>query len=103
MNESQPEKKAKKPLWHSFHQEVKIKATRKIKARQERKNPLIGLGMFGMVGWSVVIPTLLGLALGLWLDRKLPSNYSWTLMLLFVGLILGCCNAWYWIQKESNR
>ena len=28
--------------------------------------------------------------------------YSWTLMLLGVGVILGCLNAWFWVSKERQ-
>lgn len=77
-------------------------AARKLDAR---RNPApgvwFGLGMMGLVGWSVVIPTLLGALLGLWLDRRLPGGHSWTLALLVAGLTLGCLNAWHWVTKEN--
>ncbi len=79
------------------------KEARKILARRSRdKNVWFGLGMFGMVGWSVAVPTLIGVAVGIWVDSRYPSNYSWTLMLLFIGLIIGCLNAWYWVKKEGG-
>ena len=62
-----------------------------------------GLGMFGVVGWSVSVPTLLGIFLGVWIDSRTDGQYSWTLMLMMAGLILGLFNAWYWVQKESQR
>jgi len=40
----------------------------------------------GMVGWSVACRTLLGAALGLWLDARYPGGHSWTLMWLAIGL-----------------
>ena len=55
-----------------------------------------------MVGWSVAIPSLLGIGLGVWIDTHIQSKYSWTLMLLVIGVALGCLNAWYWISKESH-
>lgn len=55
-----------------------------------------------MVGWSVAIPSILGIALGVWIDNNIQSKYSWTLMLLVIGVALGCFNAWYWINKESQ-
>lgn len=58
-----------------------------------------GLGMFGVVGWSVAIPTLIGTALGIWIDHTWPSQFSWTLMLLIAGVMAGCLNAWYWVRK----
>lgn len=79
------------------------KAARHQRARERPKHGLwFGLGMFGLVGWSVAIPTVLGIALGVWLDRKWPGPPSWTLTLLFLGVILGCRNAWYWIERERH-
>jgi len=84
--------------------EIGRKAGRKEKARSERgRGVWFGLGMFGLVGWAVAVPTLLGIVLGLWLDSRLPTRFSWTLTLLFVGVILGCINAWYWVRRESER
>jgi ATP synthase protein I len=54
------------------------------------------------VGWSVVIPTLLGVAAGVWIDGRWPGRFSWTLMLLLGGLLLGCWNAWYWVSLEQQ-
>ncbi|HNW91620.1 MAG TPA: AtpZ/AtpI family protein [bacterium] len=62
-----------------------------------------GLGLSGIVGWSVAIPALLGVAAGIWIDGRYPSQYSWTLMLLIGGVLLGCLNAWYWVQRIGRR
>ena len=87
-----------------FKEKVEAKEARKLKARQEERPKVwFGLGMFGLVGWSVAIPTLIFIAIGLWIDATWPSQYSWTLMLLFVGIVIGCLNAWYWVQRESKR
>ena len=88
---------------HSFVDNIDEKARRKLKARRTRKSVWFALGMFGMVGWAVALPTLMGVALGVWIDRRVASQYSWTLMLLAVGVGLGCWNAWYWVTKESQR
>ena len=83
---------------------VGAKEARKVKARRERDRSIwFGLGMFGLVGWSVAIPTVIAVAVGVWIDVKWPSRFSWTLMLLFVGVVLGCMNAWYWVKRESGR
>jgi ATP synthase protein I len=82
---------------------VEPKAERKRKAREEKGRDLwFGLGMFGLVGWSVSIPALLFLALGVWLDRRMSGQYSWTLMLLVIGVAVGCLNAWYWVRRQSR-
>jgi ATP synthase protein I len=88
----------------SLAEEVGSKASRKLKARRNGPHGVwYGLGMMGLIGWSVATPTVLGAALGLWLDRRYPSPHSWTLTLLIVGLILGCLSAWRWVAEEEKR
>ena len=88
----------------SWSSEVEKKEQRKIRARKNKYKSLwFGLGMYGLVGWSVTIPTLIGVAIGWWIDKTWPSRYSWTLMLLFIGLVIGCLNAWHWVKKESRN
>lgn len=87
----------------TFSRQIGAKANRKLKARRQPNNGIfLGLGMMGLIGWSVVIPTLLGTALGIWLDRHHPGPRSWTLILLVTGLIVGCWNAWQWVAKEEQ-
>ena len=80
------------------------KARRKLQAR---RNPApgvwFGLGMMGIIGWSVSVPTLLGAALGIWLDRRGGDTRSWTLALLVAGLGIGCLNAWFWVSRERTE
>jgi ATP synthase protein I len=87
----------------TFAEQIGAKAARKLKARQ---NPTpgvwFGLGMMGLIGWSVAVPTLLGAALGLWLDNHHRSKHSWTLALLVAGLAIGCLNAWHWVASEEK-
>jgi ATP synthase protein I len=86
-----------------FAEKIKEKSTRKIRARKEKHKGLwYGLGMFGLVGWSVSIPTLVFLVLGIWIDSTYKSPYSWTLMMLIFGIFVGCMNAWYWVKNESR-
>jgi len=88
----------------AFSREIGAKAARKLKARRNStKDIWFGLGMMGLIGWSVVVPTVLGAALGIWLDNRHPGSHSWTLMLLIIGLIIGCLNAWHWVDKEDKE
>lgn len=102
MAESTPEKKERKQK--DFLEEVGSKEARKIKARKEGDRSVwFGLGMFGLVGWAVAIPTLIGVAVGVWIDKTWTGPRSWTLMFLILGVIGGCVNAWYWVKRESRR
>jgi len=88
----------------SFSEQVGEQANRKLKAQNENKwSAWSGLGMFGMVGWSVAVPVLLGAALGIWLDKTYPVPFSWTLTFLILGLVAGCAIAWHWIDKENKN
>lgn len=81
---------------------VEEKARRKEQARREGDRTLwFGLGTFGLVGWSVILPTVVGIAAGVWLDRRVEGRISWALTGLVTGVILGCVNAWYWIRRKS--
>ena len=96
--------KNQRPGRTEFSQQVGDMAERKLKAqRHVTKTVWSGLGMMGLIGWSVAMPTLLGAVLGLWLDKRYPGEHSWTLVLLAVGLGLGCFNAWRWIVKEDRE
>ncbi|MCW3058507.1 MAG: synthase subunit [Capsulimonas sp.] len=100
MNDQPPKRFQKNPLTLSEH--VDAKATRKLTARRHSTNAVwLGLGMMGLIGWSVVVPTLLGAAIGLWIDKHHPSSHAWTLALMAAGLAIGCYNAYCWVAKED--
>ena len=82
--------------------QIGAKAARKLKARRSTQGVWFGLGMMGLIGWSVVVPTLLGAALGIWLDKNHPGAHPWTLALMVVGLAIGCVNAWYWVAQQDK-
>jgi ATP synthase protein I len=84
--------------------EVARKAERRRKAgREGNRSVWFSLGLFGLIGWSIAIPAILGVALGIWIDRHWPSRVSFTLTLLLVGIAAGCFNAWRWIKQESPK
>ena len=84
-------------------EQVGAKAERKLRARRDGAPGVwSGLGMMGLIGWSVVVPTLLGAALGLWLDSHHPGAHPWSLALLMAGLVLGCLNAWRWVAQQDR-
>jgi ATP synthase protein I len=77
---------------------------RKLEARRRKPDSVwFGLGMLGLVGWSIAVPTLIGVFIGHWLDGRYVSGISWTLTLMLTGLIIGCLNAYYWVKKELQK
>lgn len=87
-----------------FIERIGEKEARKVKARSSKDKGLwFGLGTMGVVGWSVAIPTLIGIAIGIWLDIHYPSRISWTLTFLAIGLAVGCVNAWYWVSRQQRK
>lgn len=83
--------------------EIDAKAARKLKARRNiTPGVWFGLGMMGLIGWSVAVPTLAGAGLGIWLDKHYAGQHSWTLALLVAGLVIGCLNAWHWVSHEER-
>jgi ATP synthase protein I len=81
--------------------EVAARQKRMLRARTAKDSFWSSLGVLGTVGWSVVLPTFLGIAVGVFLDRRWPARFSWTVALLFAGLVLGCFNAW--IHLRGNH
>lgn len=97
-------KERRRKIAESFTKKVGLRESLRIKAgKQKRQTLWFGLGMFGLIGWSVAIPTLIATALGFWVDAAYPSRFSWTLMMLIIGVAIGCLNAWYWVRKTGIR
>jgi len=77
---------------------------RRLKAARDNPgpSPLRGVGTFGMIGWSIAVPTVGGAFLGLWLDRVAAQAFSWTIALILAGVVLGALIAGAWVGKEGD-
>lgn len=58
------------------------------------------LAQIGVLGWTIVLPTMLGVFLGRWIDRSLGTGIFWTGPLLLLGLAAGCWTAWRWMHGK---
>lgn len=87
----------------ALSERVRRREQRKLDPERRERRIWFGLGMFGVVGWSVTVPTVAATLLGVWIDTHLPSRYSWTLMFLGIGLGIGCATAWHWLQEERRN
>ncbi|WP_137127279.1 AtpZ/AtpI family protein [Roseomonas sp. HF4] len=92
------------PGWDDrLSEQVGRKATRKLKARSGRRHVAwLGLGVFGLIGWSIAVPVILGVVIGRRMDAWVEGRASWKLVMPFAGLVLGCINAWYWTTREAR-
>jgi ATP synthase protein I len=99
----EPTEKKSEDGGKTFVRQVGKKESRMLNAQRKGvRSVWLGFGMIGLIGWSVVVPTLLGAWLGRWLDTVHPGKPSWTMALLFAGLFVGCLNAWRWVAKEDK-
>ena len=80
---------------------VKIRRERQERWRRNGERPIgRNLAMIGALGWLIVVPTLIGVFIGRWLDRHFGMEIFWTTSLLFVGLVIGCYLAWGRVHRE---
>ena len=68
--------------------------------REGRRSIGQDLAMVGVLGWTIVVPILLGVFAGRWLDRRFHSGIFFTLGLLVVGVTVGCALAWQRLRHE---
>ncbi len=82
------------------------KAARRTAVRdaQGRDNPEPSLGtrfgQIGILGWTIVVPTLVGLFVGRWLDRTFDTGVFFSGPLLMIGVAFGFWSAWRWMHKQ---
>jgi ATP synthase protein I len=64
-------------------------------------NPSVAghLAQIGVLGWIIVVPILMGIFAGRWLDRTFGSGLFYTAPLLMLGAVLGGWSAWKWMKS----
>ncbi len=86
-----------------------LRAARQAFEREERgretPEPSLGarLGQIGVLGWMIIVPMLLALLLGRWLDRTFMSETSgphvfFSATFLMLGAAIGLSSAWHWMH-----
>jgi len=78
----------------------------KIKRRAKCKpcgNFTGSFALFGIVGWSIAIPSVLAALFGRWADARYGGGYTFTLPLIVLGIVAGSVNAWRYISKELEK
>jgi ATP synthase protein I len=95
-----------KPHKEHLPEIIAKKSQKREQALQDKKKPIFfGFGMFGMIGWTIALPAVLGTFLGRWLDglHLLDNRISWTLTCLSGGLFAGVIAAWQWVKRQSGN
>ena len=81
---------------------LKLQIMRMKKADNERDTLMSQTIYIGTLGLLFILPVLLGVYTGLWLDeRKADYSSFWTLSLLVVGLVVGVMNVYIFLRNES--
>lgn len=57
-------------------------------------------GQIGILGWMIVIPVLVALFVGSWLDRLLGTGITLSAALTMVGAALGLWLAFRWMHEQ---
>ena len=89
------------------HHEEKINETLLHKAELIQQRPLrrwnANFGMIASLGGVIIVPLLLGILGGGWLDEHYPQRFSWRLSCLVLGFVWGFANAYFWIVTENKK
>lgn len=82
-------------------EEVQRQAGRRQRSLREGEPTLLRqLSTLGVLGWVIVLPMLLGLAGGRWLDHRLGTGITFSAALLLLGLAVGAVAAWRWMHQK---
>lgn len=83
-------------------EQAALQAKQRGELARENPEPSLGkrFGQIGVLGWVIVIPMLLALYLGRWLDDKLATGITFSAALLMLGAILGLWLGLRWMHKQ---
>lgn len=86
-------------------EEIAEQLARKAVLRQIKPEQKIsaGFGLIAALGGVIIIPILLGIWGGTFMDEHYPVSFSWKLSLIFCGFVWGMVNAYFWIKIENEK
>jgi ATP synthase protein I len=86
---------------NNLPRQARLRSERRARFEREGERPIAkNIALMGSLGWLIVIPALLGMGAGVWLDRTFKTGVFWSGALLVAGLGVGCWLAWRRIAEE---
>lgn len=80
--------------------QVEKEAERLERAEKERPTVLAQTAYVGILGLLFVLPVIGGAYLGRWIDGFFEGySMRWTLSLMFLGIVLGAVNVYYFVRE----
>ena len=68
---------------------------------KENRQVVYRAALLSVYGWQLAIPVLLGIILGILLDKTFPiEHFSWILNFILLGFVVGFYNATQWMKKN---
>lgn len=68
---------------------------------KENRQVVYRAALLSVYGWQLAIPVLLGIVLGILLDKTFPiAHFSWILNFILLGFVVGFYNASQWMKKN---
>lgn len=85
--------------------EIKTNLVHKTEVLQRRSQqmPYANFGMIAALGGAVIVPLIIAVWLGRYLDQAYPQNFSWLLNCLFFGFVWSVINAYFWLKIENEK
>ncbi|MBP5353324.1 MAG: AtpZ/AtpI family protein [Alphaproteobacteria bacterium] len=84
---------------------VKEQLVHKAEMMRKRQSHLLNVnfGMIAALGGVIIMPLVLSIWLGRYLDETYPQRFSWLLSMLFLGFAWGIFNAYLWLKYENEK
>ncbi|MCA0920138.1 AtpZ/AtpI family protein [Pseudooceanicola nanhaiensis] len=69
---------------------------------QDTPEPSLGarLGQIGILGWAVIVPTLMGVGLGRMADHYFDTGVFFTAPAIMLGAAIGFRAIWKWMHRQ---
>lgn len=101
MNDEEQEQDKAEPEAHDgMIDSVRRARERQLQQREDEPSMMRFVGQIGVLGWIIVMPILIGLFIGRWIDAKLGTGIFWSAPLMLVGVVIGCWSAWRWMHRQ---